>query len=1368
MAVVQDPAGFIWVGTNRGLDRYDGYNLKTYVLPVNGLNGLSANRIRTLFTDPAGRLWVGTELAGLSFYDADHDQFVRLAEQPAAPASRSLMRKLAQADVAALACDAAGRMWVGTNLGLFVLTIKPGYPQIQRIEAILPTGPQGLFNVRALTVDRQGTVWIGSSNAGLQVVNTKAPHLTPRPTAIAATSVRALHLDHRGDLWVGTEHTVLWVPGAAGRRAEELRATPVSERLPLLQSLHLDSFNRLWVGTTNGLYGWEPGPAIANRPPLQPDPPHRFMPRDGDPNSLTSEQIYQIVEDRNQIVWLCASDGGLNWVNLRQKPFAGIRQLRLGQPREPTNYINAIFKEEERNLLWYGTRNGVSCYDLTTNQARYYLTQQQPGAGEILVSTIFQSSNGTLWFGTRGHGLVALTRSRGHDQLTTYSVLGKGAVDLRQADIESLVEDRYGTLWVGTRSHGLFHLSQQGQLLNSYQAPGHSLPSTHFTFLLYDRTQDVLWASTTDAGLLKLRVTPDSVELRRQFAYHSPAGQRLPVNYVWPLLLDRQGALWIGTIGGGLQQLVTDAQGRESIRSYQSWLPESDVESLLADDDGNLWMGGNGLYCFQPRARRYLRYDVSDGLQSNAFKVGAAYRAQDGMLYFGGINGISYFQPRTVHPNSSPPVVQLTGLQINNEPVAVGARLHDRVLLKHALSVPQQLTIKASENDLSLEFVALNFANPQKSRYAYRLEGYNQHWVFPVAGQRTASFTTLPPGQYTFWVKASNGEGAWSRPRATLRFTVLAPWYRTWWAYAAYALVGLGAVAWYRRVEMAQQQLQSQLVLEQFQAEKEKELTDLKLGFFTNISHELRTPLTLILGPLEDIMADPGAGAGQRGKLRLMQQQTHKLLALVNQLLDFRKVETGHVPLRARYGDVVPVLTNLHAVFQLQAASQGIDYVLEVPAEPVPLYFDYNKLETILTNLLANAFKYTPAPGRIELAATLIGNPGGEAVYSQQQLLGNYLKIIVSDTGTGIRAQELNRIFDPYHQAAQAGDRQLMGTGIGLSLAKQFAERHGGHLHVVSTEGQGTTFELRLPFGQQHLAPEDRPPIDPTAELLDEAHALLPLDVVDAEESERAPASLPSLLLVEDNEEVREYLLQLFEGKYTVLLAEDGLVGWEKALRYLPSLVISDVMMPHSDGLALCQKIKQHPKTGHIPVVLLTARTAALHELEGLGMGADEYVSKPFNPQLLQAKVIGLLRNREKLREYYQRQILLEPTEIVLADADKQFLETTMAAVERNLDNPEFSVQVLAREAGMSQSLLYRRIKTATGQTAVEFIRDVRMKRAAQLLTQTHMRVSEVAFQVGIADEKYFRKTFQKVYGVLPSEYIRQHRSSREISDPSR
>jgi len=1354
MAIAQDRAGFIWVGTNHGLNRYDGYQLKQYWLPING-SGTSGNRIKVLHTDPAGRLWVGTERSGLSLYNPRTDQLASLAEPPGVANYTRQLRLLNTQSITALATDGQGRLWVGTvQAGLFVLTLNQ-QGQLTALRAVpLAGAPAGGYYVSSLATDAEGNVWVGTFNYGLNIVR-PAAHQAER-TALT-DAVRVLHLDRRGDLWVGTDYQVLWVSAANRRTVRELTTHPQPQAYPQLQTIRLDSFGRLWVGTIYGLYVWEAGAVTGAAPPLG-AAPTLLLPTDGEPFSINSERIHQIFEDRTQVMWLCASAGGLNKVDLHQKPFGQLRRQLSGQATRPNNYINAVYKEEATNTLWLGTRNGVSAYDLTRKTYRNYLNQDRAGVARgVDVSAICQLRDGSLWFGTRGRGLVRLVRRAGHEQLTTFDLLPNGR-HLSSASIERLAEDRYGTLWVATFDQGLLRFSAEGNFLGAYDL-ANGLPTKTFTFLLFDPQRDVLWASTRDAGLLKLRVTPDSLRLLRQFRFEPGAPNGLRVNYVWPLLLDRQHNLWIGTIGGGLHQLSTDAQGRETIRAFDKYLPESDAESLLADDAGNLWIGGTGLYRFAPRTHQYLRYDVADGLQSNAFKIGAAARGADGTLYFGGINGISYFQPSAIRPNPYPPVVQLTGLRIANQPVAVGQTFGGRVLLARPLSQMQTVTIRPGENDFSVEFVGLNYANPQKNRYAYQLDGYNAGWVSPAPGQRTASFANLPPGHYTLRVKASNGEGAWSAHPASMAFDVLAPWYKTGWAYLLYALGLAGAIALYRRFEMAQQELQNKLVLEQFQSEKEKELTGLKLGFFTNVSHELRTPLTLILGPMEDIMRSPGPVADLRGKVTLMHQQARKLLVLVNQLLDFRKVESGHVPLRVSSGDVGRFLTDLYAVFQLKAQERAVDYVLDVPAQPVQLYFDRSKLEIILTNLLANAFKYTRDQGRVVLTATPIGNASGEAMYQAGQLMGNYLKISVSDTGVGIQANELERIFDPYYQASHTNTLRMTGTGIGLALARQFAQRHGGQLTVVSAPGVGTTFELRLPFGQQHLQPGDIQPeeTDPAlANPLADDH-LPPLEAADAPASP-APTGPPRLLVVEDNDEVRQYLRQIFEANYEVFTAEDGLVGWEKALAQLPDLIISDVMMPRSDGLELCQRIKQHPKTAHIPVLLLTARTAETHELEGVGMGADDYMSKPFNPALLHAKADGLLRNRRKLHEFYQRQILLQPTEIVVANADREFLEQAMSVVEQHLGNSDFSVQVLVKEMAMSQSVFYRRIKSISGQTAVEFIRDVRLKRAAQLLAQTTMRVSEIAFEVGIEDAKYFRKAFQKIYNLTPSDYARQHR----------
>ena len=847
---------------------------------------------------------------------------------------------------------------------------------------------------------------------------------------------------------------------------------------------------------------------------------------------------------------------------------------------------------------------------------------------------------------------------------------------------------------------------------------------------------------------------------------------------------DRQGTLWIGTLGGGLHRLVTDAQGRERVERWARWLPESDVESILPDEAGNLWIGGTGLYRFTPGTRRYLHYDVADGLQSNYFKIGSACRARDGTLYFGGINGISYFQPRAVRANPYPPVVRITGLRLANKPVAVGDTVNGRVLLPAAFTHPQTITIRAAENDFSVEFVGLNYATPKKHQYAYQLVGYNAGWVAAAPRQRTASFTNLPPGRYTFRVKASNGDGRWSATPATLQFVILPPWWRTWWAYALYALALGGALLGYRLVTAAQQQLKNKLALEHFRVAQEKELTNLKLSFFTNLSHELRTPLTLILGPMEELLASANRFVSQKDNIRLMHRQTHKLLDLVNQLLDFRKVEAGRVPLQAAPRDAVAFLTEIFRLFQLKAEERHLTYTLAAPAEAVELYFDAGKLEIVLTNLLANAFKYTPEGGSVRLAVAAVGHPASPAVFNRSGLINNYLEIKVSDQGIGIPPAELAHIFDAYYQAAQTDNLRILGTGIGLSLVKQFVERHAGEITVTSEVTHGTTFTVRLPFGHDHLTASDLAPPSPVVEPAPPALTIPPDTVAESEPEtdetadeladeaadENDPHERPSLghlLIVEDNHDLRQYLVQLFSSDFDVTEAANGAEGWERVQALLPDLVLTDVMMPDLNGLELCQKIKQGPKTLHIPVVLLTARTAALHEVEGLETGADDYVSKPFNPRVLHAKVVAILRNRNKLREFYQRRLLLEPTEIIIPEAEKLFLEKAMKVVEDHLTEPEFNVQALVREMGMSQSLFYRRVKSITGQSVVEFIRDVRLKRAAQLLAGTQLRVSNITYQVGMQDLKHFRTVFQNLYKMSPSEYARQHRAREPAADPA-
>ncbi|RZK62240.1 MAG: hybrid sensor histidine kinase/response regulator, partial [Hymenobacter sp.] len=522
MTVTQDRAGFIWVGTNRGLDRYDGYTLKHYMLPATlpiTRKGIAGNRIKVLYTAPDGRLWVGTERAGLSYYDAATDQLVPLAAGAVVPASRPLLRQLATVSVTALTSDAQGRLWVGTAQDGVLLLALDRPSGLATLRQTRPSGhPAEPCHVSSLAADAEGNVWVGTYNQGLRLIRPEASPLVAEATPITEL-VRALCLDRRGDLWIGTDHQVLWVSAANRRAVRQLAAHPQPLAYPQLHALRLDSFGRLWVGTIYGLYVWEAGTATGTAQPLRAGAPTLLLPTDGEPFSLNSERIHQLFEDRTQVMWLCASAGGLNKVDLRQKPFGQLRRQLAGQATLPNNYINAVYKEEATNTLWLGSRNGVAAYDLGRHTYRSYLNQTATGVTRgVDVSAICQARSGTLWFGTRGNGLVRLVRRQGREELTTFDEL-PGGRRLSSASIERIVEDRYGTLWVATFNEGLLHFGPEGQLLGSYgEGPG-GLPSSHFTFLLLDPQRNVLWASTTDAGLLKLRVSPDSVRLLRQFSY---------------------------------------------------------------------------------------------------------------------------------------------------------------------------------------------------------------------------------------------------------------------------------------------------------------------------------------------------------------------------------------------------------------------------------------------------------------------------------------------------------------------------------------------------------------------------------------------------------------------------------------------------------------------------------------------------------------------------------------------------------------------------------------------------------------------------------------------------------------------------------
>lgn len=1311
VAVLQDKSGFIWIGTNNGIDRYDGYELKNYLLPNSNFNGLYNNRILSLHLAEDGGIWAIADEQGVYFYEPESDRFRSLAELSPDKDTQTLLRKISARAVLDITPD---RLCVATRShGLLILSFSPE-KKITGVRQIPFLKDGSNVTVFRLEKDTTGNLWVGTLGLGLWYLGKDRDTLV-RLHQWPHANVRALLFRPNHTLWVASENSV-------GRMHTVSSGIQwLKNSFASINCIYEDSFKQFWIGTNFGLHLIRD--IRAEGDDLLTYHNQVFSVDSDNPFAINSNRVHQVFEDSFNNLWFAASAGGLNKVNLLAKPFGVIN--RMNNHELPDDYINTLWNEKE--VLWIGTRNGFSRYDKGTRTFRNFLNNTvSASTTHISVSSIYDAGDGNLWVASRENGIYLLDKKS-----LSLRRLADVPGERPWAQIEPLCirEDGQGQIWIATFYAGIYVFDKTGRFIRTLNTGNSALPSDNITSLLYDRAEKVMWISTRNAGVCKLR--PDDLQLLNHFFFNPESRESMKVNYAWPLHKDRKGNIWAGTLGGGLH-LIHKVNGKEVITRYDQWLPESNVETILEADSGELWIGGRGLYRFDPEKKTYLHFDVADGLQSNSFKIGAAAKDTDGALYFGGINGISYFNPSQISLNPYPPKMQITRVRIVNYELS---EENPRAILSGPFSSADQITLKDSENDFTIEFVGLNFHNPRKQRYAYKLEGYHENWIPLLPGQRIAAFASLPAGDYTFMVRADNGDGVWAEEPATLKLSILPPWYKTWWAYTLYVLIAVAALTWYRNVRARQRELRQKITLEQMEKQKEKELSDMKLSFFTNVSHELRTPLTLIINPAEDLMQAVEPQTEARQKAELVHKQANKLLSLVNQLMDLRKIESGNMKVQLQNADIIAFIREIFLIFKIKADELNIRYTLDVFSGEAAVSFDPAKLEIILTNLLSNAFKYTPEGGKVELS---VMRPDAE-----------HLLIRVADSGAGIRPEDLKHIFEPFYQVVRKDRPKTPGTGIGLSLVRELVQVLDGTIEVQSEAGSGSVFEVKLPYNPASsdtvLLPESAsppppevPPAEPVDETLSENH----------------------LLIVEDNADLRAYLGGIFGRHLRVTTANDGREGLEKALETLPDIILSDVMMPEMNGLELCEKIKGNPKTAHIPVVLITARAAAVHELEGLESGADDYIVKPFNPRILFSKIQSLLLNRRKLREYFQRQILMEPTTSGIPDTDREFIRNAMEIVENNLTNKQFGVQSLVSESGMSQSAYYRKLKNITGQSVVEFIRDVRLKRAAQLLVTGRFRVTEVMDMVGIEDYKYFRSAFQKLYSVSPSEYAKNHEKS--------
>jgi len=1324
--IAKDRRGYMWFGTYDGLNKFDGYEFQVYRNKRIDPRSISSNAILSLFEDRNERLWVGTQ-TGLDLYDRVTDTFARIRNQSGVTLTVVDIEENARGEILFLATDQ-----------VFTVRLSDSACVLYKPEALAPF-LRGFSGLRRLFLDREGLLWISMDANGLIVFNPATNAIkhytaaTQREHGLTSDRVIDVVEDRAGDFWVATKDGLyLHDKGAAHfTKVENVLKQGSALSNDNCFTVFLDPDDNLWVGTSQGGLNLLPHDRTGIQHILH-DPQDAF--------SLNNNSIQSLFVDDQKNLWV-GTLKGISFAQNESKSFATFRH-EPNRAHSLSDNAAAAFCETAQGDLWVATDGGGLNY-FERRTGRFTAYRSNPSDPHTLRSdailALYEDARGNLWVGGFLVGLTLFDKERQSFTEILHSKYGLHSII--NDDVRHIYEGRNGDVWVATNGDGIFQFSQGDpaqptQYLSNLQDIEHSL-RTNYCLMIFEDSDNTLWVGTYK-GLSRF---DRKNNLWSNYTSDGPDSSGLSNNWIYAICEDRQNRLWIGTAKG----LNLLARERRTFRSFgaQEGLPGEIINGIVEDGQGYLWIStNNGLAKFNPQDASAVVYTEHDGLQGAEYIHGSFAKLSTGELVFGGTNGFSMFMPEQIRTSVKFPVVTLTKMRILDQMVESGST---PAPFEHTISTTSELVLDHKQARIFMLFYsALEYSAPEKIRYRYLLEGYHDNWI-DAGANRSATFMRLNPGEYTFRVTASNSEGAWSAKSAALRLRILPPWWSTWYAYLAYGVLVVLAFMGYHRYSMKLMRLKVDLQRQKFEMEKAHELESLKSRFFTNISHEFRTPLTLILVPLIDLIK---TGRGKdwpqiAEQFHLMKRSAERLLRLVNQVIDFNKIESGKLQINKKEIDVVKFTKDIVETFTPLAADKHI--TLEFGSNCVHCYafVDPDKIDVVIFNLLSNAFKFTPEHGEISVTV--------------KQSVDSFLEIGVRDSGPGVPSEHVDHIFDRFYHVDHPIAQVRQGAGIGLSLSKELVELHHGEICMQNENGKGASFLVRLPVGETPI--HDHHKRTPDAS---ESQISPELEGENAT-AETLRADAPTLLIVEDDSDLREYLAGELEGSYRIVTAANGQRGLQLALELIPDLILSDIMMFEMDGIELCKRIKTNPLTSHIPVILLTARSSEAHQLEGLATGADDYLAKPFNLEILKTRIRNLLESRRLLRERFSREVRIMPKDVVITNLDEQFLERAIGIVEEHLSDQNFDVQTFSHHMGLSRAQLFRKLKALTSETPVEFIQTIRLKRAAQMLAESHMNVTEICFEVGFNYPSHFAKLFHAKFGFSPKEYRREYQESKVL-----
>lgn len=1340
--IFQDSYGFIWIGTYGGLNRFDGYSFISYQKDVNG-NGVSSNLISVITEDNRGNLWIGSDDHGITFFDRNTEKFLSISNDHEHP------QLLSGNHILSILIDRNDIIWAGTIHGLdkIMFNYKTHEYNIEHLSAS-EKDPNSISHnsVNSIYEDNFGNLWFGTGNGLNRYIHSEkgAPQFI-RYNQKRKTAVRNI-AQNDTSLLISYQGEIVSLPY---REINNNNPTFITIKYIPSTDLISDRSNNIWSVNSKGVHVYynEHGTIKA----------HHFKSDWSDPNSINSNIISSILEDRSGIIWIGTNGGGVNVYNPNKKSFK-IAKRSVDPGSLSYNKIRSLTEDSKGNL-WVGTEGGglnmLPAAEKHNYNHGFIHFATNPNTENFVYDIeegLFKNRD-RIFIGT-GYSAnleVLDLKSNGQYERNTFQGLKPTSA------VFTIKQDTDSILWIGTYNNGLFRifLDDNGKYVSSdhfKHLPGddNSLSSDVIRSIEEDH-QGNLWIGTDD-GLNKVLNTERSSGPIHfiKYLHEDDNHSSLSYDYVLPILVSKDGNIWIGTLGGGINKVIP---GRDPAKDTFEWintnngLPNDIIKSIEEDEKGNLWISSNkGLSRYNPLTGAITNFGTSDGLQDLEFSEIASQRRKDGEMVFGGVNGLNVFYPNEILQDTSRSIIVFTELQILNRTIKTGEKRNRRVILNKNINNLKKLKLNFDENSFSLSFAALNYAAPEKNQYEYKLEGFDQEWIPTTAQNRIAKYTNMSPGTYTLLVKASNSDGVWNDTPISLTILINPPFWRSNIALIIYVVLLLVGLWFLRKFTLITYTRKNDLLVEHLEKEKFEELSKMKLQFFTNISHEFRTPLTLIIGLAERLRKTPDVKNENEksGYYDKIYRNAQILLNLINQLLDFRKVEHGKMKVKVVFGDIGRYVQDLCENFVELARRKNIDFNF-ICESKIEGYYDPDIIERIVFNLLSNAIKYTDEDGEITTSL---------------EVSGEKVTLEVTDTGIGIDKEIQNNIFDRFSNSDKKRERS---SGIGLSFTKTLVELYHGSISFHSTKHVGTTFTVIFPFGKQAFKNdnffEEAPAPNETRRdlswLLDKDY-----DKSKADDSRKGGKEY-NVLLVEDNDDILFYLSEQFQDKYNIYTAKNGKIALDLCLKEHVDLVVSDVMMPEMDGLEFCEQLKKDDRINHIPIILLTAKNSTDNKVKGYEKGADAYIGKPFDMLELEARMESLISSRKKILAKLRKNIQLEPSEIEVTSLDEKFLKRVISFIEENISTTEFTVEMLAHECGMSQLHLNKKLKVLVGQTANAFIRSMRLKRAAQLLSKNRYSVNEVMYECGFIDAKYFRTCFKKEFGIPPSEY---QKANKEVS----